>query len=539
MLTRREFLKDAALLGAAGISLPLISCGSSGDNYDIIIRNGTVYNGTTAGPFVADVAIRSDRIVAIGHLSGSARKTIDARGCIVAPGFIDVHDHTDSIFQQVGSLKDDVKNYPTWMSNEAALRQGVTTVISGNCGYGYSDMNGYYTFLDDLPFGSNTYYLTAHGQIRQDLFGESQPTMLTATELQQLKAKVAEEMEKGALGMSTGLGYVPGSYAQKAELIELGRVLRRYNGIYVTHIRNDLPPDLTKACAQIMEGILEAIDIGRRAGVPVQISHIKGYLGGAPADYNQICLAIENARAEGIDVTADQYPFTAASTVITVLVPPKYRTATALQKDYWWMPIIKDEVNETFRTLQPNMILVPDWKTYEYKRLDEIAAAEGKSAADIYLEMVSTDSPPSGLYFFIDQGAMEMLMPKEYVFTGSDGAAVPDQTNISHPRFTATFALKLKEYALRRGLLTLQNAILSMTARPAEKFRLAGRGKILPDYYADVCVIDPATLSAPASYTQPHLYSTGVTHVIVNGILEMDNGTSTGQRGGRTLRRWS
>ena len=541
MLTRRDFLKDAALLGAAGLAGPLFACGSSDNGSSIIIRNGTVFDGTTAAPVVADVAICGDRIAAVGNLSAGATRIIDARGCIVAPGFIDVHDHTDSIFQLAGPDRNHAAEYPTWVSNEGSLLQGVTTVISGNCGYGYSDMNEYYTFLNTLPFASNTYYLTAHGQIRQDLFGDDQPEALTPSQLMQMKRKVAAEMAKGALGMSTGLGYTPGARARLEELVELGRVLKAYNGIYATHIRNDLPSDFSQICPLIMEGILEAIEVGRQTRIPVQISHIKGYLGGDWAYYEEICRVIEAARAEGIDVTADQYPFIASATLVIVLVPTEYRTATALKTQYWWQPIIKEKVEETFKTLGPGQILITSWKTYDHQYLSDIAQAEGKSPSDIYLEMVSTDSPPTGLYYFIHEGAMEMFMTKPYVFTGSDGGAAPVASAYPHPRSTATFARKLKVYAkvdtMEPGLLTPQNAILSMTSRPAEKFRLTGRGKLLPGYYADICVIDPATLDAPATYLNPSLYSKGIRYVLVNGVLEVENGAVTGRRSGRTLRR--
>lgn len=539
MLTRREFLKDAALLGAAGMAAPLLSCGSSSPSYNIVIRNGTIYDGTTAAPYLADVAIRDDRIVAIGNLTGSGVKTIDARNRIVTPGFINVHDHSDYTFRQLAAEREKAREYPTWISNEAELVQGVTTLISGNCGYGFSDMNEYYTFLDSLPFAPNTYYLTPHGYLRQDLFGGDTKS-LTPGQLDQLKKKLAGEMEKGAIGMSTGLAYVPGVNASKEELIELGKVLKSYNGIYVTHIRTDPPSDYTIAAAQNMEGILEAIDIGRQAGIPVEISHIKGYIGGTAADFENICKAIEDARAEGIDVTADQYPFAACSTLMNILIPADYRTATGIKQEYWneaGKKIISGAVAETFKSLAPGKVLVTSWGSYQYKYLNEIALAEGMTPEDLYAEMVCNENCPSGIYFTLAEEAMEKLMAREYIFTGSDGSAVPEQSMYGHPRSTATFALKLKHFALEKGIMSLQNAILSMTSRPAEKFGIRERGKIVPGYYADLCVIDLATLAAPATYDNPSVYSKGVTHVLVNGVLELENSLVTGIHSGRALRR--
>lgn len=543
MLTRREFLKDAAFCGAAGLAFPHLSCRSSEAIYDIVIRNGTVYNGTAAAPFVADVGIVGDRIVAVGHLAASGQATISARNCIVAPGFIDVHEHSDYLFQSLGDDREDARGNRCWMSNEAGLLQGVTTVVSGNCGYGFTDMDEYYAFIDSLPFAPNTCYLAPHGYLRQELFGID--TMdLTPDQLERLKTKVAQEMEKGALGMSTGLGYVPGVNASKEELIALSSVIKKYNGIYVSHIRNEPPSDYTNANVQIMAGILEAIDIGRQAGVPVQISHIKAYIGGAPAGDDAIGRAIGDARAEGIDVTADQYPFTASSMNLSVLAPPAFRTATGIKPQYWNDPearqAIRDAVAETFLTLTTDKILITLWtgkRDYAYTSLQEIAAEEGKDAAEIYVEMVCGENPPAGIFFVIDEGALRQLMAKEYVFTGSDGCAVPEQASYGHPRTTSSFVKKLKVFALEEGVLSLQSALLSMTSRPAEKFGIRQRGKILPEYYADVCVFDPAALEAPATYLEPSVYSKGVRYVIVNGVIEVANGSVTGLRGGRALRR--
>jgi N-acyl-D-amino-acid deacylase len=544
MITRREFLKGSGMVGAACLVAPLLSCGSSSNGgYDTIIRNGTVYDGTLAEPSTADIGICGDRIVAVGRLTGSGVKTVDARSRIVTPGFIDVHDHTDYTFRGCGADRELARGNQVWCSNRAGLLQGVTTVISGNCGYGYSDMNDYYTFLDSLPFGPNTCYLAPHGYLRQDLFGEDTKS-LSQNQLDRLKAKVAQEMEKGALGMSTGLGYIPGINAPKAELIELCKVLKRYNGIYVSHIRNEPPLDFTKSTAEVMEGILEAIDIGRQAGVPVQISHIKGYVGGTQADFDAICKTIEDARKEGIDVTADQYPFTASSTVLSVLAPPDYRTATGIKSRYWNDPdarkAIRDAVAVTFQTLTTDRILITTWtgkRTYSNTSLKHIAIEEEKNAADLYVEMVCVENCPGGIFFVIDEGAMKQLMSREYVFTGSDGCAVPDQASYGHPRSTSTFAKKLRVFAMDEGVMSLQSAILSMTSRPAEKFGIKERGKIVPGYYADLCVIDTANLKAPATYENPSVYSEGVTHVIVNGVFELENGFATGVCNGRTLRR--
>ena len=538
--TRREFLKTAGMLGIGCLAAPLLSCGSNSDGrYDTLIRNGTVYDGTLATPSMADVGIIGDKIVAVGNLSGSAGRVIDARNCIVTPGFIDVHDHSDTFFASTD--RELARTLPAWSGNHAALIQGVTTVISGNCGYGFTDMNEYYTFLDSLPFGSNTYYLTPHGYLRNALFGSNQPGELTSAQLELFKAKVAEEMEKGALGMSTGLAYDPGYLATKRELIELAKVLRRYGGIYVSHVRHDGPEAVySQGNKDLMEGFKEAIDVGRQAGVPVQISHIKGFI---PCDADvpgQILQTIADARQEGIDVTADQYPYTSGATVISVLVPSKFRTATGIKSDYWIEPgrtELKQAIEYTLRFLSADKVRVVGYKDYPSMTMQQIAAAEGLSPADLFLEVVCTEEVPSGIFFFIDETAMEKLMPSEFIFTGADTGAVPEQNQQGHPRGTGTFARKLRVYAMDRGLMSLQQAILSMTSRPAEKFGLMGRGKIASGYFADIAVIDPVQLRDLSTYDQPSLYAQGVQHVLVNGILEVENGAFTGLRNGRTTRR--
>jgi N-acyl-D-aspartate/D-glutamate deacylase len=348
------------------------------------------------------VAIYGDRIVAVGsNLAGSALKTVDARSCIVTPGFIDVHDHSDYVFYLYGDEREQARGNLLWCSNQASLLQGVTTVVSGNCGYGFPDMNEYYTFIDSLPFGSNTCYLTPHGFLRED-FGNV--TDLTPSQMEILKSRVAREMEKGAIGMSTGLGYVPGINATKAELIELGKVLKKYDGIYVSHIQNEPPPAFdSTACPLVLDAILEAIDIGRQAGIPVQISHIKAYIGGTQADYDNICTAIESARREGIDVTADQYPFTAAATTLSVLAPAQYRTAFGIEPEYWNDPVaragIRAAIAVTFQTLTPDRILIPGWDAFSYKYLSDRGSQENGAGRSLSANGLRGGLPGRDLFY--------------------------------------------------------------------------------------------------------------------------------------------
>jgi N-acyl-D-amino-acid deacylase len=544
MINRRDFLKGAGIAATACLTAPLLSCIGGSDSvdgvYDTIIRNGTLYDGTTAEPRLADIGIAGDRIVAVGNITGAAARVIDAVGCIVTPGFIDVHEHSDTTL--IASQREQARTMPTWAGNHGALIQGVTTVISGNCGYGYADMNDYYAFLDSLPFGSNTYYLSPHGYLRLDVFKDAQPEgELDSAQLERLKNKLAEEMEKGAIGMSTGLSYAPGYLATTKELIELAKVIKGYGGIFACHNRYDDPAVLYgNGNADSFAGIQEAIEVGRKAGVPVQISHIKGFVPCTPDVPATILRMVEDARKEGIDVTVDQYPYTGASTLLTILVPARYRTSMGIKREYWTPEgrvEIKAAIERTLQVLPPDKILIGEWSTYRLETLQEIAQAEGRSAADLYVDMVCVEEPPGGIYFYIDETCMETLMVSEFIFTGSDGAAMPQQSEYGHPRSTGTFARKLGWYAMKKGLMSVQDAILSMTSRPAEKFGLKERGKILKGYFADITVIDPARYQDQATYRQPSLYAEGVKHVLVNGLLEVENGAFTGLRNGRAIRR--
>lgn len=542
-ISRRTFLKGAGI-AAAGAALGSLagacSSGSSGssETYDVMIRNGTIYDGTGRDPYVADIAVKDDRIVAIGFLGGMAQKVIDARGCIVTPGFIDVHDHSDMSFLWAGEERVQAYDIPEWSGNYALLYQGITTVVSGNCGYGFADMDEYFGFLDDLKLGTNTAYLTPHGYLRLALFGEDQPARLDAGQMDAFKRKVAQEMEKGAIGLSTGLGYAPGYLADLEELTAVAQVVKGYGGLYASHIRYEPEAIFGNGNADILEGVKEAIEVGRRTGIPVQVSHIKGYAPCTAGEVDRLLQTVEDARREGIDVTLDQYPYTGASTVISVLVPPEYRTSTGI-KDEYKTPEgrlkIKEAIERTFLKLPPTQVVVLG-ETYTGLTLAEIGEREGRSPADVFVEVACLDEPPGGIFFMIDEGAMEAIMPHDYVFTGCDGGAAPKVDGPGHPRGYGTSPCKIKTYALEKRLMSLHDAIRSMTSLAAAKFGLQGRGSIAEGNFADIAVIDLNTFRDRATYMSAGEYAEGVVHLLVNGALAIENRVATGQRNGRTLR---
>lgn len=298
-------------------------CSRSEYDFDVLVRGGTVYDGTLGDPYVADVGIRNDRITAIGNLSGTARKMLDAKGLIVTPGFIDVHTHVDISFLITGEQVSLASQMPEWKENHNWLHQGVTTVVTGNCGQGYADTSKWLGILDRLGFGNNVYHLAPYGAIREELFGKDLTQPLTREQIDAMKDRLAEEMEKGAIGLSVGLEYSPDYLATTEELIELAKVVKEYNGIYVTHIRNQTGMIYPDGRVGVLEAIKEAIEIGRQAAVPVQISHIQVNVPWDDVQASQMLELIEQARKEGLDVTTDQHPYDVGFAPITYRLPKK------------------------------------------------------------------------------------------------------------------------------------------------------------------------------------------------------------------------
>jgi len=272
--------------------------------------------------------IIEDKIIAIrANLDGTAKKTIDAKGYIVTPGFIDVHTHCDLSFIQTGpGISEALSENPQWKGNQNYTYQGVTTVVTGNCGYGYTDTDYWLKRINSLKFGTNVYHLVPHGAMRQELFGENQPEKLTPEQLDALKRKVAEEMEKGAIGLSAGLAYAPGYLSNTEELVELAKVAKKYGGIFAVHMRDESGTVSADGKIGALEAVKEVIEISRRAKIPVQISHLKINAPINNLKASQLLELIESARKEGLDVTADQYPYAAGMTRINALLPEEYQT---------------------------------------------------------------------------------------------------------------------------------------------------------------------------------------------------------------------
>lgn len=545
MITRRDFLKGAVIAGGALLVDPRITYGSDSSGYDIVIRNGMVYDGTLAKPFRGDIGIRGDRIAAIGSNLDKGAHVIDASGLIVTPGFIDAHNHGDLTFQRLG--KDPVttaSKIPSLAGNHSYLYQGVTTIVTGNCGFGYTDTNNFLEIIDKVKFGSNVCHLAPHGAIREELFGYNQPQKLTTQQLEAMKKRIAEEMEKGAIGMSTGLEYAPGALTDTVELIGLAKIVKNYNGIYVSHIRDLTGKRYDNGRFGVIEALKEAIEIGKKANVPVQISHIQINEPLTSMTAEPMIQLIVKARAEGVDITADAYPYDAGVTWLTMLTPAKYKTDKGIRNEYKnaaGRAELKKAVEETFTYLGPErtmIIIYPERRHYEGKTIREIADMEKKTPSDMYVDMVCSNDAPQAIMNDQDmRNVRAFLKCTDFVFPSTDGWTTIKDSGKPHPRCYGAYPRMIRKFVVEEKALDLSAVIRAMTSLPADKYRMKDRGKLAVGYFADIAVINLQTFADHATYTNPHQYATGVEYLFVNGTASIARGTATNQRGGRGVKR--
>jgi len=513
------------------------------ETYDVLIKGGSVYDGISEIPHTADVGIIRDKIARIGLLTEPAAKTIDARGLAVMPGFIDLHTHCDSPFMLSRRLRERAPNLPSVKGNWNYLLQGVTTVVSGNCGEGFADLNQWFDYLEKLKFGTNVLHLAPHGQIRTTLFGDNQPLVPTVAQLEALKAKTAEIMEMGAVGLSTGLVYAPGFLAEKEEIIEMTKITGRYGGLYASHIRDESGRFLEDHDRGLLKALREAIEIGRGAEVPVHISHLKisAPYEGLKAD--QVLDIFEGARVKGWDVTADQYPYPAGSSALTLLAPTHFLKYGGVKEEFKTRDG-RQEISRSaislFTWLSPDKIFISECQAnreFEGLTLAEISERVSRNPEDVFADLISAKRPPLAVFFSQDESAMREMMPQSYVFTASDGWTCLKDAMKPHPRCYGTFIRKIKNYSLDEKVVSLGAAIRSMTSLPAEKFKIRKRGRISEGYYADLTLLNLDQLSDEASYLNPHQYPKGVEYVMVNGVLGVEQGKPTGREAGRPIRR--
>jgi N-acyl-D-amino-acid deacylase len=504
-------------------------CLSLAADYDVLIRNGRVLDGSGAPAVRADVAVKDGKIAAVGTLrDGSAARVIDAAGRVVAPGFIDVHTHIEG-----GIDKNPRPNN--------FLLDGVTTVVTGNCGGSELNVAGWFDRLTKSGLGINVATLIGHNSVRREVMGSAN-RQATPAEIRKMQALVDRAMREGAVGFSTGLQYVPGAYADTAEIVALAKIAASHGGVYTSHMRDEGIREI--------EAITEAANIGRDAGMPVQISHLKVDRRRVWGASKQSLALIEKYRSEGVEVTADQYPYDRAATNLGILLPswaladgkikerladpPTRSRIVAEMKDALEQ---RGEPDYAFATVAR---FAPD-PSYEGRTIPEVGARRGR-APDVDGQLATifdlmNAGGASMIYKAMGDEDIERIMRWPWTAIASDGGVVGFGSGSPHPRSYGTNARVLAVYVREKKILTLEDAIRRMTSLPARTFRFQDRGSVKPGMAADLVVFDPDRVADKATFAKPHAYSAGFDYVLVNGKVTVDDGRLTNERGGTGVRR--
>ena len=542
--------------------LVLFSSVSFAQQFDILIRNGKVVDGSGNPWKYADVGVVGDRITFLGKApeNAPAKRIIDARGLVVAPGFIDMLGQSE---------------FNLLVDKQAAskITQGITTEITGE-GNSIAPLNQhlvdefkdvqehfhvtadwrtldqYFQRLEKQGSGVNVGTYVGAAQVRQMVLQEANRAP-SAQELAQMQELVAQAMKQGAMGLSTALIYAPGNYAQTDELIALAKVASQYGGIYATHMRNEGDTE--------MAALDEAFRIAREANIPLEIFHLKCSGRENWGKMPQVIEAIMKARASGLDITADQYPYTASATSLGAIIPPQYHEGgpdafVARLKD----PAVRAAVRKDLAGASGNLenmwrgsggpqgvlvisVLNPALKKYEGKTIAQIAEMDHKDPLDAVMDLVIADRDNVGaVYFSMDEKDVRYAMQQPFVSVGTDYGEVsptgPLGESKSHPRAYGSFPRILGKYVREEHVLRLEDAIRKFTSLAAQRESLYDRGLLRPGYFADITIFNPQTVNDVATFDDPNRLSVGIEYVLVNGVASVDHGRLTGQVGGRPLR---
>jgi N-acyl-D-amino-acid deacylase len=522
-------LRAWTCLGAV-VCLAIVLNGASAPRYDLVVRNGLVIDGSGSRGVRADIAVTDGRIVGVGRFTAAMATTaIDAAGLAVAPGFIDVHTHADEIASRPLA--------------ENFIRMGVTTVVAGNCGGAATSIGETLAAIRATGVAPNFATLVGHNTVRAQVMGtERRPP--TAVELEKMKALVAQAMADGALGLSTGLQYVPGVYAEQAEIIELARVAGAAAGVYASHMRNE--------GTDVENAVRETIAVGEAARCPVEISHLKI---DSPKQWGasvRVLAMIDQARARGVDVRADQYAYTAGASDLGIRFPAwaleggQAQTNARLADEATWQRI-KTEMKQLYGErgfTDLSWAVVSSYRpdpTFNGLSIKQIAArTRSADDADAQLE-VAREMMRGGdaqmVYHFMSEDDVARIMRHPQVAIASDSSVLTPGAGKPHPRGYGNNARVLGHYVRELKVISLEEAVRKMTSLPAAQFRLNGRGLIKAGFAADLVVFDPATVADRATYEQPHQFPAGIPHVVVNGKVVIRNGEHTGAKPGQVLTR--
>jgi N-acyl-D-amino-acid deacylase len=545
-------------------AFPFSSFSQQQTSYDVLIAGGRVLDGTGNPWFAADVAIKDGKIAAIGKLAGaSARRTIDARGHYVTPGFIDLHSHSDF---GLASTKTN--------SNPNDVTQGVTTVVVNQDGHeNFWPLAKQRETYEKQGIGTNAILMVGHGGVRRRAMKEDFKRPATEAEIEEMKRLVKLGMDDGAWGLSAGLEYVPGRWSTTEELVELAKAVAPYHGVYISHERSEGRDPMWKNASDptpsvdLLQAVKETIEIGERSGITVVATHLKAkgasYWGSGFAATRLIA----DARSRGVAVYADQYPYpTSGSDGETVLVPiwalaePNTQAndqlgrnvVTKAMKEHFahrlGEPATKERIrrdiaHEIDRRGGAEKVVIYEFSdpAYREKSLGEIARMRNEDPVStvIWLQLNGLDRPGGARMrgFSLNEYDIEHIMQQEFTATCSDGGTVALGDGIPHPRFYGTFPRKIRHYTLDRGVISLPFAIRSMTSLPAQILGLKDRGMLREGHWADVTVFDPEKIRDRATYTNPHQYAEGIPFVFINGELVVDGGKITGKLSGKVLKR--
>ncbi|MBA2503699.1 MAG: D-aminoacylase [Pyrinomonadaceae bacterium] len=497
--------------------------------YDLVIKNARIVDGTGNPWFVADIAIKDKRIALIGRIgAASVTRTIDARGLTVAPGFIDVHAHTEGIYNQP-----EAENF---------IRMGVTSLVTGNCGSSTTDVAAFLGRIKERPLAVNIGTLIAHGSVRGKVVG-LEARAPSGEEMRGMEALVEGAMRDGALGLSTGLIYVPGTYAKTDEVVALARVAARHNGLYATHMRDE--------GSGVMDAIRESIAIGEQANLPVEISHFKISSRKLWGNSTDTLGLVRDARRRGLQVTVDQYAYTASSTSLDVLLPD------------WALEGGRDEGRRRVEDAETHKRIVREmreglkrsgFKDYSYavvagydadKSFNGLSIVEitnrvrGKKSLNEQIEQILEMYKAGGagmVYHKMSEEDVRRIMQEPFTMIAADSGVRRFGEGAPHPRGYGNNARVLARYVREQKALTLEDAVRKMTSLPAQTFNLRDRGLLREGMMADLVIFDPQTISDEATFDRPHQYPTGISRVLVNGEIVFENNRMTEARPGMALR---
>jgi N-acyl-D-amino-acid deacylase len=501
---------------------------AQGSRYDLVIAGGTVVDGSGRAGTVTDIGVKDGRIVALGrNLRGQAAQVVNASRMIVAPGFIDVHTHADRLVDRPSA-----SNF---------VRMGVTTIVAGNCGSSALDVGAALADLREGPAAINFATLVGHNTVRSAVMGtENRPPR--ASELARMKSLVWKGMADGAIGFSTGLQYVPGTYAQINEITELASVSANAGGIYASHMRNE--------GTALEESVSETIRIGELSGGRVEISHLKVDSPNRWGSSEKALAMIDAARAKGVDVRADQYAYTAASSSLGIRFPSwvleggQARIAERLNTPATWQKI-KTEMaallsERGLRDLSFAVVaMYPADRSLNGLSMRQIALRKGGSeSAESQLEAAREMLLAGGasmVYHFMSDEDVDRIMRHPQVSIASDASVIQFGDGVPHPRGYGNNARVLGAYVRGRRVIPLEEAVRKMTSLPANHFRIPARGTIRPGFAADLVIFDPSEVAEQATYESPHAYATGIAYVFVNGVAVVKNGAQTDARPGQVI----